>query len=536
MVGVKIQMKRNISNTGLQAFLYFLVVILANVVVSGWFFRIDMTKDKVNTLSPATASLLKSLKDRMIVRVYFNSDLPSPYSNNRRALIDILQELRSLSNGKLEYEIYDPTSDSDISKATSDGIPQVQVQVVNNDKMEVKRAFMGMVIEYQARKQIIPVIEDLSNFEYEIASRIDRLIHPNKKTIAIAQGNGEPSFEDMQKAEQALSTRYSLLPVNFSEPVPDSVEALIMIQPTTTFSDSQLYYLDQYMMKRGRAAFLTSMVNASMQSQFATNLNLNLSRLFHSYGFEIKKNIVRDAVCASVTMMQRESGFTIQTELPNPYIPIINNLNKSFVVTQNLHQIIMPFPSEIDTTSAHELRLNVVPFALSSQRSGIQTGFYDLDPSAQFTRAMFQEHYLLLGAAISGKIKTAIPDTDRYAKIDSNRKTEGIERIVVMGSGNFVRDIFLNDPENLSILLNTVDYLTDDIGLVSIRSKSFLPEPLKPVSEGTRTATKYAITGFPPLIMLTVGLIYWRKTVKRRQSYHASLGGEIKSANTQQKA
>ncbi|MFZ1082099.1 MAG: Gldg family protein [Candidatus Kryptoniota bacterium] len=520
-------MKKNIRGAALQALLYFVAIIFINVVVSGWFFRLDLTRDRVNTLSPATANLLKSFKDRMIVRVYFNSDLPSPYNNNRRALIDILQELQSLSNGKLEYEIYDPTSDSDVSKATSEGIPQVQVQVVNNDKLEVKRAFMGLAIEYHGQKQIMPVIEDLSNFEYEMASRIDRLINPNKKTIAIAEGNGEPSFEEMQKAQEALSDRYELLPVNLSTPVPDSVTALIMLQPVTAFSDSQLYHLDQYMMKHGRAAFLTSMVNASMQTQFATDLELNLSRLFQSYGFEIKKDLVRDAVCASVSMMQREGGLEIQTALPHPYIPIVNNLDKSFVVTQNLHQIIMPFPSEIDSTAAHNLHLKVTPFAMSSERSGVQTGFYYLDPSAQFTRAMFQQHYLLLGAAINGTIKSTIADTDRYGKADPARKTQGDERIVVIGDGNFVRDVFLSNPENLSILLNTVDYLTDDIGLVSIRAKSFLPDPLKPVSDTTRVSAKDTIIALPPLLVLAFGLIYWRRTVNRRNAYRATLAAEV---------
>lgn len=504
-----------------QMLLYFIIIVFVNVVASGWFIRLDLTAGRINTLSHATEKLLGSLKDRLIVRVYFNSDLPSPYSNNRRALMDILQELRSFSGGKLEYEIYDPTSDADVSKATSEGIPQVQVQVVNNDKLEVKRAFMGLVLEYRAQKQIIPVIEDLSNFEYEMASRIDRLINTRKKTIAIAQGNGEPSFEDFQKAEQALSDRYNLLPVDLKRPIPDSANALIVIQPTMTFADSQLYNLDQFMMNRGRAAFMMSMVNATMQSQYATDLNLDLSGIFSSYGFDIRKDLVRDAQCASVSVMQREAGLTFQTEVPDPYIPIVNDLDKSFAVTQNLHQVILPFVSEIDTNSAHDLHLNVIPFAVSGDRSGSLTGFYDLDPSAQFTRAMFENHDLLLGAAIVGKIKTAIPDTDKY--VTSHRKIEGEERIIVLGNGNFVRDMFLSNPENLSLFLNTVDYLTDDLGLISIRSKSFLPGPLKPVSDADRAVTKDMIVGLPPLLILAIGLIYWRKTVSRRRAYRLTL-------------
>lgn len=514
-------MKRSTREALLQTLLYFVVIVLVNVVVSGWFIRLDLSKGKINTLSPATGNLLETLRDHLIVKVYFNSDLPSPYTNNRRALTDILQELRSFSNGKLEYEINDPTNDADANKAISEGVPQVQVQVVNNDKLEVKRAFMGLVLEYRAQKQIIPVIEDLSDFEYEIASRIDRMINTGKKTVAIAQGNGEPSFEDFQKAQESLSNRYNLLPVDFKQPIPDSVVALVMIQPTMTFSDSQLFSLDQFMMKRGRAAFLMSMVNATMQSQFASGLNLDLSKIFGSYGFQIKEDLVRDAQCASVSVVQREAGLTFQTEVPHPYIPIVSNLDKSFAVTQNLHQVILPFVSEIDTTSANNLHFKVIPFAVSSQRSGTQTGFYNLDPSAQFTREMFESQHLLLGAAISGKIKTAIPDSEKY--LSASRKNGGEERIVVMGNGNFVRDMFLSNPENLSLFLNIVDYLTDDLGLISIRSKSFLPGPIKPVSDATRNLMKDMIVGLPPLLVLGVGLIYWRRTINRRKAYRASL-------------
>jgi len=528
MAGVEIEMKKSAREALLsrkgpigQSFLYFVVIVLMNVVASGWFIRLDLTSGKINTLSSATEKLLGTLKDRLIVKVYFNSDLPAPYSNNRRAMMDILQELRSFSSGKLEYEIYDPTSDNDVNKATSDGIPQVQVQVVNNDKLEVKRAFMGLVLEYRAQKQTIPVVEDLSNFEYDIASRIDRMINTRKKTIAVAQGNGEPSFEDFQKAQQALSDRYNLLPVDLKSPVPDSASALVMIQPTMAFPDSQLYNLDQFMMNRGRAAFLMSMVNATMQSQYATDLNLGLSRVFRSYGFDIKKDLVRDAQCASVSVVQREAGLTFQTEVPHPYIPIVNNLDKSFAVTQNLHQVIFPFVSDIDTTSAHVLRLNVIPFAVSSQRSGTQTGFYDLDPNAQFTRAMFEERNKLLGVAINGNIKTVISDTEK--SVSASRKTEGNERIIVVGNGNFVRDMFLSNRENLSLFLNIVDYLTDDLGLISIRSKSFLPGPLKPVSDANRATTKDIIVGLPPLLILGFGLIYWRRTINRRKDYRVSL-------------
>ncbi|MGC8594797.1 MAG: GldG family protein [Candidatus Kryptoniota bacterium] len=518
-------MKTHYREIILQTLMYLAIAILINAIASNWFIRLDMTSGKINTLSRATESLLRSLKDKMIARVYYNSDLPAPYNNDRRALIDMLDELRSYSRGKLEYELIDPKTEAEANKATQEGIPQVQVQVINNDKLEVKRAFMGIVLEYRAHKEVIPVIQNMGTLEYEIASRVDQMLNTHKKTIAISQGHGEPSFEDIDKAQKALSLRYYLLPTDLSRPVPDSVSALIMIQPVTPLADSQKYNLDQFMMRRGRAGFMMSMVNATLQSSFAQDLSLNLSSLFKNYGFEIRKDLVRDAVCASVTVMQREGGLAIQTEIPHPYIPIVSNLNRNFVVTQNLHQLILPFPSSIDTTEGHSFGLNIIPIAVSSEQSGIQTGFYVLDPAARYTREMFTDHFVLLSASLSGNIHSAFPDTSIYARSDPSYKSTGTERVVVIGDGNFIRDTYLQNPENLSFFLNTVDYLTDDLGLISIRSKSFLPSPLKPVSETSRSTIKYFIILFPPLIIVAGGLGYWKKTVNRRRAYIEQISG-----------
>lgn len=534
MAGAEVQMKTHLKEIILQTLLFVTIAVLLNAISSNWFVRLDLTSGKINTLSPATEKLLRNLKDKLIVRVYYNSDLPAPYNSDRRALIDMLDELRVYSRGKLEYEVLDPKTETDANKAEREGIPQVQVQVINNDKLEVKRAFMGMVMEYRARREVIPVIQNLGTLEYEIASRVDQMTDTHKKTIAITQGHGEPSFEDIDKAQKALSLRYYLLPTDLSKPIPDSVSALIMIQPVTSFADSQKYNLDQFIMKRGRAAFMMSMVNATLQSSFAQDLSLNLSGLFNNYGFEIKKDLVRDAVCASVTVMQREGGLAIQTEIPHPYIPIVSNLNRNFVVTQNLHQLIFPFPSSIDTTEGHNLKLNIIPIAVSSEQSGTQTGFYVLDPTAHYTRDMFRDHFVLLSASISGTVRSAFSDTSSYAKSDPAYKSKGSERIVVVGDGNFIRDAYLSNPENLSFFLNTVDYLTDDLGLISIRSKSFLPSPLKPVSEASRSTIKYILILFPPVVIVATGLGYWKKTVNRRRAYLEQISNFKTSSENEQ--
>ena len=148
-----------------------LILVVLNLIGLNVFFRIDLTDDRVYSLSEASIETVRSLEDPVTVRVFFTADLPAPYSSYRRFLRDKLDEYRAYGGNKFQYEFLDPGSDESLQQeAARYNIPPVQVQVIENDNLQIKNAYMGLVVEYAGKRETIPVIEDLSTLEYDLTS------------------------------------------------------------------------------------------------------------------------------------------------------------------------------------------------------------------------------------------------------------------------------------------------------------------------------------------------------------------------------
>jgi ABC-type uncharacterized transport system involved in gliding motility auxiliary subunit len=143
------------------------IVIVINVISKRIFTRVDLTKNRTYTLSSISKDIVKNLGDKLVVKAYFSDNLPAPYNNVRRNVQDILNDYRSYSSGNLNYEFQNPTGEGELGdiekEAVKYGIQPVQIQVVDNDKLEVKKAFLGLVFLYQGKQEVIPVVQSVNN-------------------------------------------------------------------------------------------------------------------------------------------------------------------------------------------------------------------------------------------------------------------------------------------------------------------------------------------------------------------------------------
>lgn len=154
----------------------FFILFLLNGISRNKFFRLDLTDNNMYSLSTSSESVVEQVDDLLTMKVYFSDDLPGEYANNRRYLQDILEEYAAFSNGNIRFEFFRPEDDQNIEQeAQKAGIMPVQMQVVDNDKLEVKRVLMGMVILYEDKKEVFPVIQTTTGLEYEITTRIKNL-------------------------------------------------------------------------------------------------------------------------------------------------------------------------------------------------------------------------------------------------------------------------------------------------------------------------------------------------------------------------
>ncbi len=506
-------MKNVKSQALIKIFLVLGILVLVNFISVRIFGRLDLTKQKVYTLSDASKKLVGGLDDRITVKAYFTEDLPSPYNNNRRAVLDILNDYRAYSNGNVQYDFINPQGDKGEEDARQQGIPPVEVQVVNNDKLEVKRGYLGLVMQYEDKKEVIPVVQNLSSLEYDITSAMKRLTTKVKKRIGYTQGHDEPALDQMRQATQDISKQYDLVPVDLSKggKVPDDINVLLMISPGKKFEDSAKYAVDQFLMRGGRIAFLLNKMNANLNSQyrFAQAVDLGLEDLLTQYGVRVNADLVRDAQCANITISQMQGPFQIQSQVPFPYLPAASNFDTQNPIVKDLQAVIFYFVSSVDTTLASAKGLKADVMIRSSKQSGRQSGFIMLDPLQRLTKADLGESGIPLAVNVEGSFKSAFVGKQPAAVLTQSPET----RIVVVGDGDFMKDQFLGNKGNLLLFENIVDYLADDAGLITIRSKNVVQPPLEVVSDGTKKMLKYGDLLVPPLAVIAYGLFRWRRRV-----------------------
>ncbi|HTP80390.1 MAG TPA: Gldg family protein [Bacteroidota bacterium] len=514
-------MKTKKAQSLLRVGLLLVVLILLNVISVRLFTRIDLTRQKIYTLSDASKNLVRSLDDRVSVKAYFTEDLPSPYNNNRRAVLDILNDYRAYSNGNLHFEFINPEGDKAEQQARQDGIPAVEVQAVKEDKFEVKRAYLGLVFLYEDRKETIPVVQNLGSLEYDISSALKRLTTRTKKKIGYTTGHQEPELSSLKKADEEVSAQYELVPVDLSRnaPVPQDIAALLVISPMTRFSDSAKYSLDQYIMHGGKVAFLLNRMNANLQQRFAQPVDLGLDDMLENYGVRVNADLIRDAQCANVTVMQQQGPFQIQSQIPFPYLPNAATFDKTNPIVKDLQSIIFYFVSSVDTSFAASKGLKAEVLVRSSKQSGRQTGFAMLDPFQHYTQADMQESGIPMAAVVEGSFKSFFAGKPLAPAVSSSPVT----RILVVGDGDFMKDDFLSNRNNLTFFSNIVDYLADDAGLITIRSKNVSLPPLEQISDGAKQLVKYGDLVLPPAIVIAYGLLRWRRRVSLKKSLESSL-------------
>jgi gliding-associated putative ABC transporter substrate-binding component GldG len=503
------------------------ILVLLNIVSIRVFGRLDVTKNGLFTLSEASRQLMRSLDDRVTVKAYFTEDLPAPYNNNRRMLLDQLNEYRAYSRGNLQYEFIDPSGEKGEQEAQQQGIAPVQVQVVKEDKFEVKRAYMGAVLLYEDRKEVLPVIQNTASLEYELSSTIKRLTTRTQRKVGFLTGHGEPALNELQHAQELLRRQYQIVPVDVSKnaPVPQDVAALVVAAPSNRFSEADKFQIDQYIMRGGRVAFLLNRVDANLQSRAGRLLDINLDDLLETYALRINPDLIRDLQCANVSIVQQQFGFNIQSQVPFPYLPIASNFSPGNAMVKDLQGLILFFVSSVDTTNPSGRGLRGEILVRSSKQSGRQTGMFIFDPLQRYSREEFQEKEIPLAALVQGQFKSAftgkpVPSDTAAGSappVGTPLTSSPEARVILVGDGDFIRDQYGN-RDNLTFFANMIDYLVDDAGLITIRSKEASMPPLEPVSDGTKKLVKYANLIVPPLLVVVYGLIRWRMRKARKKA------------------
>jgi len=506
------------------------ILLVVNLISLNLFGRADLTDNEIYSLSDASIDLMKGLPDRVVVKCYFSEDLPPPYNQNARYLKDQLADYRSYSGGRLEFEFVDPAKSDREQEAQSYQVPPVQVNAYENDRLEIKKVYMGMVFLHSDKTEVMPVIESTIGLEYEISRAIKKVVSARTPRIAFVTGHGEPDLQSgLRIINQALSREYAVQPINLSEQkeIPTNIDAVLIVAPRQPFSQWDLLVLDRYVMKGGKLGVFTDRYDCDIQANSATPVETGLDELLRTYGIAINSDLVLDARCSRIGVQQQSGFFRIQNMVEFRYFPMITNFESENVIVKGLDGLSFIFISSLDTTAAVPENVTREIFAWSSELSKVETEPFNFDPYRKFSRGDFNRQNLPMATILNGQFPSYFAGRDypAYTGIDSTFTSDSLERIdsvaitrmLVIGDGDFVDDRNMRSQSNLVFFMNVVDWLSQDEGLISIRSKQIANRPLDEVSDGTKRFTKYFNILGVPIMVIVVGVVRWRVRVSGKK-------------------
>ena len=506
-------------------------LVALNVVSIALFGRLDLTRDKQFTLSDASKETVRNLSAPVTVQAYFTKDLPPPYATNARYVKDLLEEYYTAAADNFRYEFIDPMAEEtdddkekkkdvkqdifgrQVREATSVekemqtlGIPPVQVRVNEDDKLEVKRAYMGIAVRVGDKHEVIPVVSDTATLEYDLTTLIRKVARLKAPKLGIVQGHGGPTPEQgLKRVGQILQANYDVAPVDLGSGVGDDIDALLVIGPMTAFADGELRAIDAFVMSGRSVAFMLDNVKADLQTLQVEESQTGLNALLASYGVQVEPGLVLDAHCATMNVMQQQGAMQIAHAVRYPYVPALEQLNEDSPVTRGLGGMAFPFVAALDVKTAENVKADIL--ARSSGEAWIQTPPYNLDPLQRWTREMLKDQGAkTLMVTLTGSLKSPY---------GSPVNESGSPRILVAGGSMFIQDQFMGKG-NEAFILNLVDWLVMDEAMLSVRSRGLAAAPLGEVSDGARSTVKLANVVGLPFLFVAFGLARWRMRENRR--------------------
>ncbi|MDQ3000485.1 MAG: GldG family protein [Fibrobacterota bacterium] len=511
-----------------------LVVILAVIgLTSEMFFhrRLDLTSGKQFTLSKASINTIRSLPDLVTVKVVMSKDLPTQFLQIRTHVVDLLREFEAQANGKITLVFEDPgESETKRQSATSLGIQEVQLQEQSSEGLQIKKGFFGLAMTYGDKKEVIPVLQNLESFEYDLVVKLKKLTG-SVKTIGILEGgqgaklamtlpgpqpkttNGfDENFPTLKEETEKLYKLEKLDPL--TGPIPETVDLLLVAAPSR-ISDLEKFRIDQFLMKGKSVMFLTPGVDMSLGMGInGTASNNGYEDLLTHYGLTVKKNVVLED--RNFQFVRFGNAFFPS---PYPYWVVVQGegLNTSSPITSKLGNISLPWAStiEIDTTRKDSSKIEVL--AQTTKGSWEESNSFNLLPKELKEYLPVNQRVQPLVVLKSGKFQSfyanrPLPVVDSSQRIDTAgvlRSTQKESRILVVGNALFATDFYVgytNAVANLHLVLNSFDQLALDPDLITIRSREIANSPILETKKSKKIPILLLNMLVAPLLLLALGI------------------------------
>lgn len=574
------------------------IVIFLNIIGTFVYSRIDMTEDERYSLSTGSIEFLDKMREdgtknnkvnRLYLKIYLDGKLPAEIKRFRNAIEDKLAEFKEIAGDRIEYQFIDPLEGTEAEQNSlfqilynkGQGIIPLEIVYQKDGSQTQMTLWPGAEIEYEGFTknyvQLLPgspqgqpaqlskefsettIQNSINNLEYMLISALRRTIQKQKPRIAFLAGHGELSFAETQRVRSLLEPYYSVEDVTLKDSLRalDGFTGAIIARPRTTYTDKDLYILDQFVMRGGRLMCFFDKLTFPQDSLNRTGMtstvrtNLGLDKMLFDYGIKTNDNYVMDVRCAPI-----QTPFAKQSLLP--WFFYVAATPTKHPIARNIEPVMLRYVSQIQLIPG-DTRL-VSPILTSSTNSRL-TGMAPLISLAMpmnygkvpilADNPTSERNKICIAGMSEGKFDSHFKNRliDEFAKNkESGFITRSTEegKVLVVANGSFIANYYDSMPSktgkmmyrpisfnnlrydevmaqmrmqpliygNQEFFQNMVDYMMGDNSVLDIRSKQIDIHPIdKEKVKDQRTKYMLINVVVPSffIILLAILLFYLRK-------------------------
>ena len=524
------------------------VLILLNIMNQGYYTRIDLTKDNRYTIAKVTEGLINKIDKQLLIKVYLEGDFPSEFKRLQIETRQFLEEL-SAKNSQIKIQFIRP--DNQREKLINAGMIPSQLTVKEDGKLSNAIIFPWAEILYKNKTSKVSLLpngtsqsqEDqlekaIENLEFSFSNAFYKLQEEKEKKIAILSGNGELSDIQLYSFLSEVKKKYRLAKFTLDSVTTNPKKTLLDLQqfdlaiiakPTQAFTENEKLVLDQYIINGGKTLWMIENVQADTDSLYTNGSmlayprDLNLTDFFFAYGLRVNATLLQDLYAAKIPLATGNLGNKPQFQnLSWFYHPLVLG-NPNHAISKNILPVRLRFANQIDTLQNNLKKTPLLMSSMLTKKVGtpaiIELNSIAKEPKEEEYSTGFQ----ITGLLTEGVFNSMYTNRVKPFNIDNFRKKSLYNKMVVISDGDIgrnqlqkgkpfdlARDKWTDEQfGNKEFLLNAVDYLLDDNGLIELRNKNIQINLLdKKRAYQEKTYWQFINITLPLLILITFGFIF----------------------------
>ena len=532
-----------------------LLLLTINWLSSMVYKRFDLTQDQRYTLSDAALQTLDNVDSPLVIDVFLEGDFPSEFRRLRDETRQVIEEF-SVYNKNIVVNFINPLEDEsardkNIQQLSQRGLQPFQISIQENGKATQELIVPWALASYNQQTVTIPLIKNkigatdqdlvnasIQNLEFAFADAFKKLVTPKTKKIAILRGNGQ--LKDVYVADflKTLGEHYFLAPFTLDSIAANpqktlkelfSYDLIISAKPSEPFSEEEKYALDQFTMNGGKSLWLTESILMDKDSLLNNNgravaimKDLNLNDFFFKYGVRINPVIVNDLYSAPITLAIGEGNNTQFQPLQWPYSPLASS-NPNHPITTNLDPVKFDFTSQIDTLKNDVTKTILLRSSQLSKLDGVPKDINLEVVTQEPNPETYTKPYQTLAVLLEGEFTSVYKNRVKPFKSSEDKTESRPTKMIVIADGDVIKnEVVRNQPQELGFefltkrkfgnkefLLNAVNYLLNDDGLINIRTKSIKMAFLDSKKiEAEKTKWQFLNIALPLILLGIFGLVF----------------------------